>query len=249
MIIIKSDKEIKKMRKAGKIVAGTLDLLEKNIRAGVRTDYLDRIADDYIRSKGGKPSFLGYQGFPKSICTSINEVVVHGIPDSTKLREGDIIGIDVGVILGGYQADAAKTFTVGDNIPPETLRLIHTTERALYAGIDRCRKGNFLGDVSHAIQTVVEDDGFSVVIQFVGHGIGRNMHEEPQIPNYGPPGRGPRLEKGMVFALEPMVNQGTYEVEVGEDGWTVRTKDRKLSAHFEHTVAVSDEDPLILTMP
>ncbi len=248
VIIIKSDEEIKKMRKAGRIVAGALDLLERNIKAGVRTDYLDRIADDYIRSKGGKPSFLGYQGFPKSICTSINEVVVHGIPGSARLKEGDIIGIDVGVILGGYQADAAKTFPVGDNLSPEALRLIQITEQALYSGIDRCRKGNFLGDISHAIQTEVENAGFSVVKQFVGHGIGRDMHEEPQIPNYGPPSCGPRLEKGMVFALEPMVNQGTFEVEVAEDGWTVRTKDGKLSAHFEHTVAISDGDPLILTL-
>jgi methionyl aminopeptidase len=248
LIVIKSSGEVKKMRAAGKIVAGTLDLLAEKIKVGVQTDYLDRLADEFIRSKGGVPSFLGYQGFPRSICTSINEVVVHGIPDSTALKNGDIIGIDVGVILDGYHADAARTFPVGDEVSEEALRLIEVTERSLYSGIDQCRKGNYLSDISHAVQTVVEGAGFSVVVQFVGHGIGRRMHEEPQIPNYGPPGRGPRLQRGMTFALEPMVNQGAFEVEVMEDGWTVKTKDRKLSAHFEHTVAVTDGEPLILTL-
>ena len=249
MIIIRSEEEIRKMREAGRIVAGVLDLMEESIEVGVNTLHLDGIAGEYIRSKGGTPSFLGYQGFPKSICTSINDVVVHGIPDAaTSLAEGDIIGIDVGVILQGYHADAARTYTVGKAVDPEALRLMEVTRRSLQKGIFECRPGQFLGDISHAIQSEVEGAGFSVVVQFVGHGIGQNMHEEPQIPNYGPPRRGPKLAAGMVFALEPMVNQGGFEVEVLEDGWTVKTKDGKLSAHFEHTVAVRDREPLVLTV-
>jgi methionyl aminopeptidase len=247
MIIRKSKEEIGKMREAGRIVAGVLDMLEKHIKAGVRTEVLDSLADEYIRERKGIPSFLGYRGFPKSICTSINEVVVHGIPDKTKLKEGDIIGVDVGVILDGYQADAARTYPVGE-VSPTARRLMEVTKASLEAGIRACRPGNRLGDVSHSIQTVVEEGGFSVVVQFVGHGIGKEMHEEPQIPNFGPPGRGPRLESGMTFALEPMVNEGVYEVKVDDDGWTVRTVDGKLSAHFEHTVAVTDNGPMLLTV-
>lgn len=248
MIIRKSREEIRKMREAGRIVAGVLDMLEEHIRPGVRTETLNRLADEFIRGKGGIPSFLGYRGFPASICTSVNDVVVHGIPGKEKLREGDIIGIDVGVILDGYQADAARTYAVGE-VSETARRLMEVTRASLEAGIDACRSGNRLGDVSNSIQRVVEGGGFSVVVQFVGHGIGREMHEEPQIPNFGPPGRGPLLLPGMTFALEPMVNEGTYEVRVEEDGWTVRTVDGRLSAHYEHTVAVTDGDPEILTLP
>jgi len=248
MIIRKSREEIAKMREAGRIVAGVLDMLEKHVRPGTRTETLNRLADDYIRSRGGIPSFLGYRGFPASICTSVNDVVVHGIPGKERLREGDIIGIDVGVILDGYQADAARTYAVGE-VSDAARRLVEVTRASLEAGIAACRAGNRLGDVSNSIQRVVEEGGFSVVVQFVGHGIGKEMHEEPQIPNFGPPGRGPLLLPGMTFALEPMVNEGTYEVRVEDDGWTVRTVDGRLSAHFEHTVAVTEGDPEILTLP
>ncbi len=248
MIVIRSKEEIGKMKEAGRIVAGVLDLMEESIAPGVSTGQLDQLADEFIRSRGGSPSFLGYQGFPRSICTSINEVVVHGIPDTGGLADGDIIGIDVGVVCQGYHADAARTYAVGGKVGAEALRLMDVTRRSLEKGIFQCRPGNYLGDISHAIQTEVEGAGFSVVVQFVGHGIGQKMHEEPQIPNYGPPRRGPRLAAGMVFALEPMVNQGGFEVEVMEDGWTVKTRDRKLSAHFEHTVAVTDGEPLVLTV-
>jgi methionyl aminopeptidase len=249
MIIRKSREEIAKMREAGRIVAGVLELLEKHIKPGVRTESLDSMAEEYIRERNGVPSFLGYRGFPASICTSINDVVVHGIPDKMRLKEGDIIGVDVGVILDGYQGDAARTYAVGKT-SEAALKLMDTTREALYAGIDACRRGNRLGDVSNAIQRTAEGGGFSVVVQFVGHGIGKEMHEEPQIPNFGPPGRGPQLETGMTFALEPMVNEGTYDVEVDdEDGWTVRTRDGRLSAHFEHTVAITGEGPYVLTLP
>jgi methionyl aminopeptidase len=215
----------------------------------VKTETLNELAEEFIREREGVPSFLGYRGFPASICTSINDVVVHGIPDRTRLREGDIIGVDVGVILEGYQGDAARTYAVGE-ISDVAGHLMAATRDSLQAGIDACRPGRRLGDVSNAIQTAVEKEGFSVVVQFVGHGIGREMHEEPQIPNFGPAGRGPQLEEGMTFALEPMVNEGTYEVEVDSgDGWTVRTADGMLSAHFEHTVAVTSDGPYVLTLP
>jgi methionyl aminopeptidase len=249
MIIRKSQQEIDKMRNAGRIVAGVLDMLEEHIVPGMKTETLDGLAERYIRERGGIPSFLGYRGFPASICTSVNDVVVHGIPDKTRLKEGDILGVDVGVLLDGYQADAARTYAVGE-IAKAARRLMDVTTGSLDAGIEACRPGNRLGDISNAIQRTVEDGGFSVVVQFVGHGIGKEMHEEPQIPNFGPAGRGPLLETGMTFALEPMVNEGTYEVEVDDgDGWTVRTGDGKLSAHFEHTVAVTTEGPRILTLP
>jgi len=248
MIIRKSEQEIGKMREAGRIVAEVLDMLEAHIQPGVRTEQLNKLADEYIRKRKGVPSFLGYRGFPGSICTSINEVVVHGIPGKARIKEGDIIGVDVGVELDGYHGDAARTYAVGE-VSKTARRLMKVTRMALEAGVDACRSGNRLGDVSHSIQQVVEGGGFSVVVQFVGHGIGREMHEEPQIPNFGPPGRGPLLETGMVFALEPMVNEGVYEVDVDSDGWTVRTKDRKLSAHYEHTVAVTEGEPVVLTLP
>jgi methionyl aminopeptidase len=248
MIIKKSPEEIAKMREAGRVVAGLLDLFEKRIRPGIRTEALDRMAEEYIRERGGTPSFLGYRGFPKSICTSINDVVVHGIPGKATLKEGDIIGVDAGVILNGYHGDAARTYQVG-RVSEVASRLMEVTRDSLYEGISMCAVGNHLGDVSNRIQCTVEAAGFSVVVQFVGHGIGRIMHEEPQIPNFGPAGRGPLLEAGMTLALEPMVNEGSFEVEVEEDGWTVRTVDGTLSAHFEHTVAVTDQGPVILTLP
>ena len=249
MIIRKSQEEIEKMREASRIVAGVLDMLEEHIKPGIRTETLDELAEEFIRERNGVPSFLGYRGFPASICTSINDVVVHGIPGRTRLKEGDIIGVDVGVIREGYQGDAARTYAVG-RIGDIALHLMEATKDSLLAGIDACRPGRKLGDVSNAIQRAVEREGFSVVVQFVGHGIGREMHEEPQIPNFGPAGRGPVLEEGMTFALEPMVNEGTYEVEVdGDDGWTVRTADGMLSAHFEHTVAVTTDMPYVLTLP
>ena len=249
MIIRKSQEEIEKMREASRIVAGVLDMLEEHIKPGIRTETLDELAEEFIRERNGVPSFLGYRGFPASICTSINDVVVHGIPGRTRLKEGDIIGVDVGVIREGYQGDAARTYAVG-RISDIAIHLMEATKDSLLAGIDACRPGRKLGDVSNAIQRAVEREGFSVVVQFVGHGIGREMHEEPQIPNFGPAGRGPVLEEGMTFALEPMVNEGTYEVEVdGDDGWTVRTADGMLSAHFEHTVAVTTDMPYVLTLP
>jgi methionyl aminopeptidase len=249
MIIRKSQEEIERMREAGRIVAGVLGMLEEHIQPGVKTETLNELAEEYIRERDGVPSFLGYRGFPASICTSVNDVVVHGIPDKTRLREGDIIGVDVGVIRDGYQGDAARTYAVGE-ISDVARHLMAATRDSLQAGIDACRPGRRLGDVSNAIQQAVEKEGFSVVVQFVGHGIGREMHEEPQIPNFGPAGRGPLLEEGMTFALEPMVNEGTYEVDVdGGDGWTVRTTDGMLSAHFEHTVAVTTDGPYVLTLP
>ena len=217
MIILKSPEEMAKIARAGKVVAEILELMLEEVKPGARTSHLDLVAEEHIRSRKGIPTFLGYNGFPKSICASINDVVVHGIPDSTQLQEGDIIGIDVGVTMDGYVADAARTYTVG-NVNEQARRLMQVTEKSLTAGIEMCRTGKHLTDISHAVQTVVEDAGFSVVVQFVGHGIGKQMHEEPQIPNFGPPGRGPKLEEGMVFAIEPMVNAGTYEVEVMEDG-------------------------------
>lgn len=236
------------MAAAGRIVAEVLDRLGSMIAPGVSTWELDEAAEALIRERGGIPTFLGYQGFPSSICASVNDVVVHGIPDTATLLEaGDIIGVDVGVTLEGYVADAARTYAVGQ-IGDEARRLMTVTAKSLTAGIEMCRPGRHLSDIGHAVQTVVEGAGFSVVVQFVGHGIGRNMHEEPQIPNFGPAGRGPRLEEGMVFAIEPMVNAGEAEVKVMEDGWTVRTADGRRSAHFEHTVAVTAAGPEILTL-
>jgi methionyl aminopeptidase len=213
----------------------------------VTTSELDRIAEDVILSRGAIPAFKGYRGFPRSVCISINEQVVHGIPDSRKLREGDIVSIDVGTNLNGYFGDAAITLPVGE-VDREGKRLLEVTEKALSIGIEMARLGNRLFDISHAIQTWVESQGFSVVRDFVGHGIGQSLHEEPQIPNFGPPRQGPRLEKGMIFALEPMVNEGTYEVKILPDGWTVVTADGKRSAHFEHTIAVTDNEPEILSI-
>ncbi len=247
VIIIKSQREIEQLKRSNVIVAEVLQELKGMIIPGRTTQELDRVAEAIILSKGGVPAFKGYRNYPATICVSINEEVVHGIPGPRKLREGDIVSIDVGVNLNGYFGDAAITVPVGE-VDQGAKRLLEVTERALYIGIEMARVGNRLFDISHAIQKWVEGKGFSVVREFVGHGIGKNLHEEPQIPNFGSPGQGPRLEKGMVFALEPMVNEGTFEVKILSDGWTVVTADGKRSAHFEHTIVITDGQAEILSI-
>lgn len=247
MIIIKSKNEIDIMREAGKIVAGALEAIRKAIAPGITTAELDKIAEDYIRSKGAIPSFKGYQGFPASICASVNAQVIHGIPGPTVLKEGDIISIDIGAIYNGYHGDAARTYPVGA-VSPNALKLIKVTEESFYKGLEFAREGYRLSDISHAIQTYVEGHGYSVVKAFVGHGIGQQMHEDPQVPNFGRPGRGPRLRAGMTLAIEPMVNEGTDEVVTLDDRWTVVTKDGSLSAHYENTIAITSDEPIILTV-
>ena len=247
MINIKTKQELALMREAGKIVARVLQEMEENARPGVATGQLNKKAESLIRREGGEPAFLGYHGFPASICVSINEELVHGIPGVRRLQEGDIVSIDVGVYYRGFCGDAARTFPVG-SISPEASRLLEVTNQSLQKAIEQVHSGNFLSDVSHAVQSYVEAQNFAVVRNYVGHGIGRNMHEEPQVPNFGPPGKGPRLQEGMTLAIEPMVNQGTWEVEVLEDDWTVVTADRFLCAHFENTVAVTENGPDVLTV-
>ncbi len=246
MIIIKSSDEIARMRKPNRIVAELLDYLEGLIRPGISTKELDTRAETFIVKRGGRPAFKGYHGFPATICASVNEEVVHGIPGKRRLKEGDIVGIDLGVILDGFYGDAAKTFAVG-KIDRQAQRLMKVTEESLYKGIEQAVPGNRLYDISHAVQTHAERAGFSVVRDFVGHGIGRELHEEPQVPNYGPPHQGPKLEAGMTIAIEPMINEGTWQVKVLKDGWTVVTADGKRSAHFEHTIAITENGPEILT--
>jgi len=249
MIVRKSAQELEQMAAAGAIVADTLALLGEHVRPGGTTAELDRLADEFIRSRGGIPTFKGYRGpypYPASICTSPNDVVVHGIPHDYALREGDILSVDVGVTLDGYVADSAYTFPVGE-VDPEAERLLDVCNAALHAGIEQARAGGKLSDISHAVQRVTEDAGFSVVRSLVGHGVGRDMHEDPQIPNYGEPGRGPTLAPGMTLAIEPMITAGGHDVVVRPDRWTIATADGSLSAHFEHTVAVTDEGPRILT--
>ncbi|MGZ3558409.1 MAG: type I methionyl aminopeptidase [Thermodesulfobacteriota bacterium] len=247
MIIIKSPREIEQLKRSNAIVAEVFGKLKGMIVPGVTTRELDQIAEDYIRLKGARPAFKGYRGFPASLCTSINEEVVHGIPGQRRLKEGDIIGLDVGVNYQGYFGDAAITFPVGE-VDVEAKRLLEVTEKALYIGIEKAKVGNRLFDISYAIQKWVESHEFSVVRDFVGHGIGRELHEDPQVPNFGAPHQGPRLEKGMVFSLEPMVNEGAYEVRVLSDGWTVVTADGKRSAHFEHTIALTENGAEILSI-
>ncbi|KUK54459.1 MAG: Methionine aminopeptidase [Desulfotomaculum sp. 46_296] len=234
------------MRDAGRIVAGTFAELLKLIKPGVTTAELAYAAEEFIISHGAKPAFKGLYGFPDCICVSINEEVVHGIPGLRKLKDGDIISIDIGTEINGYYGDGAQSFPVG-NVTDKALRLLRITEESLYEGIKKAREGNRLSDISYAIQTHVEKNGYSVVKDYVGHGIGKNMHEEPQVPNYGQPNRGPRLKPGMTLAIEPMVNIGTHEVYTLTDNWTVITKDAELSAHFEHTVAITEGEPEILT--
>jgi methionyl aminopeptidase len=246
MIIRKSEQEVERMARAGEIVADVLALLGERARPGVTTEDLDGIAEDYIRSKGGFPTFKGYRGYPASICTSPNDMVVHGIPRTYALAEGDILSVDVGVTLDGFVADSAYTFPIGE-IASDAERLLDACRAALAAGIAECRSGNRLSDISHAIQAATEEQGFSVIRSLVGHGVGRAMHEEPQIPNYGPPGRGPVLAPGMTFAIEPMINAGGPDVVVHDDQWSISTEDGSLSAHFEHTVAITEDEPRILT--
>ena len=234
------------MAQAGQIVAEVMRSLKEVITVGATTKEIEKFADNRIQSLGGKSAFRGYRGYPSSICASINEEVVHGIPSSRKLGEGDIISIDLGVLYDGFFGDAAYTFPVGKT-DTETALLMKVTEEALYCGIDKAVVGNRLNDISHAIQQHVEQYGFSVVKTFVGHGIGRQLHEEPQVPNFGTPGQGPRLRQGMTLAIEPMVNAGTFEVKVLKDGWTAVTADGKRSAHFEHTVVVMPDRARILT--
>lgn len=246
MIIRKSKAELEFMREAGRIVALTHQELAKWIRPGVTTKELDRIADRFIRSMNAIPSFKGYGGFSGSICTSVNEELVHGIPGDRVLRDGDLISIDVGANYNGFHGDSAWTYAVGA-ISEEAKRLMDVTEQSLYKGLEQATPDARLSDVSHAIQTFVEAAGFSIVREYVGHGIGKDLHEDPQIPNYGPPGRGPRLQPGMVLAIEPMVNAGERYVRTLEDNWTVVTVDKSLCAHYEHTVAITEDGYEILT--
>jgi methionyl aminopeptidase len=246
MIILKSKSEIEKMAIACHIVAEVLQELVRMVRPGLTTLELDAFAERSIRTRGGVPAFKGYRGFPNTLCVALNEQVVHGIPSKRRLRAGDIIGLDLGAKWEGYYGDAAVTVPVGQ-IPSDTECLLTTAREALYMGIKEVSPGKHLSDISHAIQRYAETRGYSVVRAFVGHGIGTALHEEPQVPNFGPPGRGPRLKAGMVLAIEPMVNIGDADVEILDDGWTVVTADGQLSAHFEHTVAITDDGPQILT--
>jgi methionyl aminopeptidase len=245
-IMVKSKEDLAAMRRAGQVAAQALQTVVQAIRPGITTRELDRIAEDQIRQLGGVPSFLGYRGFPASICTSVNDEVVHGIPGPRKLRTGEIVSVDLGAVVDGFHGDLAVTVPVGDVSAP-IARLLQVTREALEIGIGAVRPNGRLGDVSAAIQKYVELHRFSVVREFAGHGIGRGLHEEPQIPNFGRPGNGVSLRPGMTLAIEPMVNMGTAEVMMDPDGWTVRTRDRKPSAHFEHTVAVGEDGPIVLT--
>lgn len=247
MITIKSDSEIQLMREAGKILRDTLNLIGENVKAGVTTKQLDKIAFDYIKSQGAKPSFLGYGGFPATICSSVNEQVVHGIPSNRKLVEGDIIGVDCGVIFKGWQSDAARTFAVGE-IAPIHKKLIEVTEQSFFEAMKVIKEGARLGDIGNAVQSFAESNGFSVVRALVGHGIGKEMHEDPQVPNFGKAGKGLRLKRNMTLAIEPMINEGTFEVSELNDGWTVVTDDNKYSAHYENTVLVTEDGYEILSL-
>jgi methionyl aminopeptidase len=237
MIILKTPAEIEVMAQASRVVAEALEIVKKAVRPGISTEELDRIAEEEIRVRGALPAFKGYRNYPKTLCASVNDQVVHGIPSQRKLKEGDIIGLDLGAIVGGFYGDSAVTLAVGA-VPGTTEKLVQVTKEALYLGIKQAMVGNRLSDISHAVQEHVEASGFSVVTEFVGHGIGRQLHEEPQVPNYGKPGQGPRLQSGMVLAIEPMVNIGRSAVRVLDDRWTAVTVDGSLSAHFEHTIAI-----------
>ncbi|MDY4251979.1 MULTISPECIES: type I methionyl aminopeptidase [unclassified Clostridium] len=247
MIIIKNNKEIDLMRSAGKIVAETLLLIEEKVRPGITTAELDSIAEEFITKHGARPSFKGLYGFPASLCISVNEQVVHGIPGGYVLKDGDIVSVDCGANINGFHGDAARTFGVG-NITKEAEKLINVTRESFFKGIEYAKVGNRLTDISHEIQNCVEAAGFSVVRDFVGHGIGRVVHEDPDIPNYGPPGRGPKLVEGMALAIEPMVNAGSYKVKTLSNDWTVVTSDGSLSAHYENTIVILPDGPEILTL-
>ena len=246
MIMRKRAEELDKMRRAGRVVGETLEILQAAVRPGMTTQELDEIAEREIRARGAIPSFKGYRGFPATICTSINSEIVHGIPGNRALKQGDLIKLDAGAIVEGYHGDAAVTVPVGE-VSEEALKLIETTERSLQAGIAEAKAGNRIHDIGAAVQTTAEGAGFSVVREYVGHGIGRALHEDPPVPNYGKPGTGLKLEPGLVIAIEPMVNVGTYETRLLPDGWTVVTADGALSAHFEHTIAITEDGPEVLT--
>ena len=247
MITIKNERELESMRRACKITAAARALAGEMVRPGVSTKAIDQAVHDYIVSQGAKPSFLNYNGFPASACISVNHTVIHGLPGGTVLKDGDIVSIDVGAFYKGFHGDCAATFACGA-ISTEAQKLIDVTKQSFFEGLKLATKGRRVQDISHAIQTYVESNGFSIVRSFVGHGIGRKLHEEPEVPNFGNPGRGPRLLPGMTLAIEPMVNVGTYEVSVLKDGWTVKTADGKLSAHYENTVLITDGEPEILTV-
>jgi len=253
MISIKSPKEIEYMRESGRIVALALEEIEKAIKPGITTYELDKIATDVLKKNGAIPSFKGQEGFegsipyPATICASVNNQVIHGIPGNYALKEGDIISIDMGALKNGYHGDAARTFGVGE-ISEEAQKLIDATKGSFFEGLKYAKHGNRVSDISHAVQTYAESFGFSVVREFVGHGIGSELHEDPQVPNYGKAGRGPRLSKGMVIAVEPMINQGGYDIEILKDGWTVITKDGSLSAHYENTILITEGEPELLTL-
>jgi methionyl aminopeptidase len=246
MIIKKTPAEIEKMARAGEILVRTMDLLAGKIRPGVTTHDLDRAAEKYIRSQGATPAFKGYRGFPGSICASPNDMVVHGIPGRFRLSRGDVLSVDIGVIYDGWVADAARTFPVGE-VSPVAAKLLQVTEESLFKAVEECRPGRHLEDVGHAVQQHVEAAGFSIVRSLVGHGIGRSMHEEPQVANYGRPGKGVVLEEGMVFAVEPMTTAGRHMVRMGDDGWAIYSQDGSVTAHFEFTIAVTADGPRILT--
>ena len=248
MIVLKTNRELALMREACRISAGALRVAGEAVQPGVTTEEIDRIAYEYIIKQGAKPNFLNYSGFPATACISINDEVIHGIPSKKRvIREGDIVSIDLGATINGYHGDNAATFAAG-RISPEAERLINTTRESLYEGIRAAVAGGRIGDISAAVQHYCEERGFSVVRDFVGHGIGTKLHEDPAVPNYGTPGRGVRLLPGMTLAIEPMINAGGYEVRQLSDGWTIKTKDASLSAHFEHTIAITDDGPKILTV-
>ena len=247
MITIKSAREIEIMRRSGKITSKTLSMLIKTVRAGMTTGDVDRLAEESIRSLGGLPTFQGYHGYKHTVCASVNDEVVHGIPGSRVLVDGDLLSIDIGTTLDGYVSDSAVTIAIG-NVSAEAQRLMRVTQECLMLGIAQMHKGNRLSDIGAAIQMHAESNGFGVVRDLVGHGIGTKMHEEPQVPNYGQPGQGPILRSGLCLAIEPMITQGTFTVETLDDGWTVVTADGKLAAHFEHTIAITDDGPRILTL-
>lgn len=246
MIYLKTKEEIELLRESNQLVSRTLALVGRNIRPGVTTKELDQMAEEYIRSNGAVPNFKGYGGFPATLCMSVNEQVVHGIPSGYALQEGDVLSVDCGAFMNGFHGDSAYTFAVGE-VAPRTRELLDVTKEALYRGVAQARVGNRIGDISHAVQEYAQSHGMTVVREMVGHGLGRNLHEEPQVPNYGKRGSGPQLKAGMVLCIEPMINLGTRNVIFEKDGWTVRTADRKPSAHFEFAVAITDEGPDVLT--
>lgn len=246
MIVRKRPEELDKMRRAGRVVGETLQICRESVRAGMTTGELDAIAEREIRARGGIPSFKGYRGFPASLCTSLNNEIVHGIPGDTVIKEGDLVKIDCGAIVEGFHGDSACTVAIGD-VSPDAVKLMEATERSLWAGIAEAKKGNRVGDIGAAVQTVAEGAGFSVVREYVGHGVGRALHEDPPIPNYGTTGKGLKLEVGLVIAIEPMINLGHYDTRLLPDGWTVVTADGSLSAHFEHTIAITEDGPEVLT--